>query len=172
MVHKHESAYFLKMTSLGGQGIYITAGPGGLPDDAVVPGKPIMLDALGTYRMYHGDIGRTVVVGEPSNEVKIRNKAMVAGWEKAVEMIKPGLSGQELTSQVLKVIEREGFPGFMIVTPHSIGLEHTDHPLPIGPEMPGSKGDFILPSNFRFSKVVKCAQGTDYRPTSRIPVRY
>ena len=72
---------------------------------------------------------------------------MVAGWEKAVEMIKPGLSGQELTSQVLKVIEREGFPGFMIVTPHSIGLEHTDHPLPIGPEMPGSKGDFVFMEN-------------------------
>ena len=44
-------------------------------------------------------------------------------------------------------MDKKGFPGFIIVTPHSIGLEHTDHPLPIGNEMPGSKGDFIFLEN-------------------------
>ena len=71
----------------------------------------------------------------------------MAGWDKAAEIMGPGLSGQELTSQVTEVIAREGFAGFMIVTPHSIGLEHTDHPLPIGLEAPGSKGDFIFLEN-------------------------
>ncbi len=142
-----ESSFFNKVSSLGGQGVYITAGPGGLPHQSVVTGKPIMLDSLCTYKLYHGDIGRTVIVGEPSKEVLKRNKAMISGWEKAVEMIKPGLTGSKLTSEVLKVMDKEGFPGFIIVTPHSIGLEHTDHPLPIGNEMPGSKGDFVFLEN-------------------------
>ncbi|PPR79184.1 MAG: putative dipeptidase PepE [Alphaproteobacteria bacterium MarineAlpha2_Bin1] len=142
-----ELNFFNKVSSLGGQGVYITAGPGGLPHQSVVSGKPIMLDSLSTYKLYHGDLGRTVIVGDPSKEVLKRNKAMIAGWEKAVEIIKPGLTGSKLTSEVLKVMDKKGFPGFIIVTPHSIGLEHTDHPLPIGNEMPGSKGDFIFLEN-------------------------
>ena len=142
-----ESNFFKKMTNLGGQGIYITAGPGGLPHNSIVPGKPIMLDSLGTYKLYHGDIGRTVIVGEPSKEILKRNRAMMAGWEKAIEIIKPGLTGAKLTTEVLEVMDSKGFPGFIIVTPHSIGLEHTDHPMPIGFEMPGSKGDFVFLEN-------------------------
>ena len=142
-----ESAFNLEITKLRGKSVYITAGPGGLPYENVVEGMPIMLDCLSAYNNYHGDLGRTVFVGEPSKEVLIRNKAMALGWEKAKEIIKPGLKGKDLTEQVIKVIEKEGFPGFIIVTPHSIGLEHTDHPLPIGTEMPGSKGDFVFQEN-------------------------
>lgn len=145
--HEVERNYFTEMASQDAQGVYIAAGPGGLPHGKVVPGEPMMFDALGQYHLYHGDIGRTAVFGEPSREVVRRSKAMMTGWAKAAEIMKPGLSGQELTSQVIDVIAREGFAGFMIVTPHSIGLEHTDHPLPIGPEVPGSKGDFIFLEN-------------------------
>ena len=142
-----ENTYFIEMSKNGGQGVYITAGPGGLPDEMVVKEKPVMLDSLGTYKLYHGDLGRTIVVGEASKELIQRNKAMMAGWETAVAMIKPGVLGKDLAESVIKVIEKEGFPGFLIVTPHSIGLEHTDHPLPIGLESPGSKGDFIFQEN-------------------------
>ena len=31
----------------------------------------------------------------------------------------------------------EGFPGFVIAGPHSVGLEHTDHPVSVGDQMPG-----------------------------------
>ena len=142
-----ESSFFNEISKLGGQGVYITAGPGGLPHSSIVPGKPVMLDSLATYKLYHGDIGRTVIVGEPSKEILKRNNAMMAGWEKAVEIIKPGLTGAKLTTEVLDVMNKNGFPGFIVVTPHSIGLEHTDHPMPIGSEMPGSKGDFIFLEN-------------------------
>jgi len=37
----------------------------------------------------------------------------------------------------LKAVHDEGFPGFVIAGPHSVGLEHTDHPVSVGAEMPG-----------------------------------
>jgi Xaa-Pro aminopeptidase len=65
----------------------------------------------------------------------------------AYDTIKPGVTGSIMTKKVLRAMAKEGFPGFLIATPHSIGLEHTDHPIPIGTEMPGSKGDLVFQEN-------------------------
>jgi Xaa-Pro dipeptidase len=142
-----EVAYGMEMARQGGQGVYITAGTGGLSADTAPVGEPIMFDALGEYRHYHGDIGRTAIIGEPSAEVVKRNRAMSVGWQTAFETIKPGVTGSEMTAKVIAAIEREGFPGFLIATPHSVGLEHTDHPIPIGLELPGSMGDLVFEEN-------------------------
>ncbi|MBM3505336.1 MAG: aminopeptidase P family protein [Alphaproteobacteria bacterium] len=142
-----ERAYNVAVAKAGGRGIYLTCGGLGLPHDKVIKGEPVMFDALAEYKHYHGDIGRTAIIGKPSAEIVKRNKAMTAGWETAYEMIKPGVTGRAMTEKVLRVIEREGFKGFIIATPHSVGLEHTDHPLPIGLELPGSKGDFVFREN-------------------------
>ena len=142
-----ESAYHSEVGRQGGRGIYIAAGPGGLSHDTMIPGEPIMLDALGRYRLYHGDLGRSAVIGEPTEEMRRRNRAMAAGWARAYEMIKPGVTGAAVTDAVLDTVRREGFAEFMLVVPHSIGLEHTDHPLPIGLETPGSKGDLVFREN-------------------------
>lgn len=139
-----EIAYGMEMARQGGRGVYVTAGPGGLSSERAPFGEPIMFDALGEYRHYHGDIGRTAFIGEPSPEVVKRNRAMSVGWQTAFETIKPGVTGREMTTKVLAAIEREGFPGFLIATPHSVGLEHTDHPIPFGLELPGSRGDLVF----------------------------
>jgi Xaa-Pro dipeptidase len=142
-----ELAYNIEVARQGGRGVYITTGSGGLPHDRVTAGEPVMLDALGEYKHYHGDIGRTAVVGSPSDEIVKRNKAMSVGWQTAFETIKPGVTGRAMTEKVLAAIEREGFPGFLVATPHSVGLEHTDHPIPFGLEMPGSRGDLVFEEN-------------------------
>ncbi|NQV78994.1 MAG: aminopeptidase P family protein, partial [Alphaproteobacteria bacterium] len=142
-----ELAYNIEVARQGGRGVYITTGSGGLPHDRVTAGEPVMLDALGEYKHYHGDIGRTAVVGSPSDEIVKRNKAMSVGWQTAFETIKPGVTGRAMTEKVLAAIEREGFSGFLVATPHSVGLEHTDHPIPFGLEMPGSRGDLVFEEN-------------------------
>lgn len=142
-----ETAYQVEMARQGGQGVYITPGPGGLPDGVIKRGEPTMLDALGKYRHYHGDIGRTAVLGEPPDELRRINRAMCIGLETAFEFIRPGVTASELTWKVLDAVHKAGFPGMMIVAPHSIGLEHTDHPLPMGTELPGSRGDLVLQEN-------------------------
>jgi Xaa-Pro aminopeptidase len=142
-----ERAYNVEVARQGGKGVYITAGTGGLPNGKIIAGEPVMLDSLGEYKHYHGDIGRTAVIGKPSPEILKRSKAMRTGWDTAFETIKPGVTGREMTVAVLAAIEREGFPGFVIATPHSVGLEHTDHPIPIGPQLPGSMGDLVFEEN-------------------------
>ena len=144
---KMERAYFVAMAKQDGRGVYISPGTGGLPHGKIVKGEPVMLDALGEYKHYHGDIGRTAVVGGASREMRARSKAMRIGWDVAFETMKPGVKFGAMAKKVLRAIKKEGFPGFVIATPHSVGLEHTDHPIAIGPEMPGSKGEITFQEN-------------------------
>ena len=62
-------------------------------------------------------------------------------------MIKPGVTGSALIEAVLETIRGEGFGDFLLVVPHSIGLEHTDHPMPIGLDTPESKGELVFREN-------------------------
>jgi Xaa-Pro aminopeptidase len=52
---------------------------------------------------------------------------------------------------VIDAVRSAGFPGFFFATPHSIGLEHSDHRLPIGPVLPGGNGPFMFEENMVFS---------------------
>ncbi len=142
-----ETAYAVEMARRGGKSVYIVPGTGGLPHSHIRRGEPVMIDAFGEFNHYHGDIGRTAVLGEATDEMIKCNKAMQIGWETAYEMIRPGLKGSEMTQAVLDAVRKSGFPGFLIAVPHSIGLEHTDHPLPIGRDLPGSMGDMVLQEN-------------------------
>ncbi len=141
-----ETAYMVDMARRGGRGVYITGGAD-LPHRAVVRGEPIQFDAFGEYRHYHGDIGRTAVLGEPSDELRRLNRAMTIGWETAFETIRDGASASQVSRSILDAVRKAGFPGFLIAGPHSIGLEHTDHPISIGPDLPGQRGDLILREN-------------------------
>lgn len=144
-------AHQTAMASQDGHTVYVLATQRGEREGEATEGELIMLDALAEYRHYHGDIGRTAVVGEPTAEMCKRNEAMTIGCEVAYETVRPGVTGQELTTKVLDAISKAGFRDFFIATPHSVGLEHSDHPLPIGLEMPGAYGDFIFEENMVFT---------------------
>ena len=106
-----ERAYNIEMARQGGKGVYITPGTGGLPHGEIIAGEPVMLDGLGEYKHYHGDLGRTAVIGEPSPEILRRSKAMRAGWDTAFETVKPGVSGRQMTQKVLAADRTRGFSG-------------------------------------------------------------
>ncbi len=144
-------AHQISMASQDGHTVYILATQRGERDGDVLEGELIMLDALAEYRHYHGDIGRTAVVGEPTSEMRRRNEAMQIGCEIAYGAIRPGATGKDVTTKVLDGISKAGFSGFFIATPHSVGLEHSDHPLPIGLQMPGAYGDFVFEENMVFT---------------------
>ncbi|MDZ7896343.1 MAG: M24 family metallopeptidase [Sphingobium sp.] len=55
----------------------------------------------------------------------------------AYDNIRPGKTFKEIVDLTLKAVHDEGFPGFVIAGPHSVGLEHTDHPVSVGAQMPG-----------------------------------
>jgi Xaa-Pro aminopeptidase len=58
--------------------------------------------------------------------------------EVAYDAIRPGKSFGEIVELTLDAVHKAGFRGFLIAGPHAVGLEHTDHPTSIGPEMPGA----------------------------------
>jgi Xaa-Pro aminopeptidase len=141
-----ESIYMMEMARRGAQGVYIVSGLGGLPQGRYVKGEPTMLDALGRYRRYHGDIGRTVHIGSPAKEIQARMQALQAGWLEALDIMRPGLSFADLAGKVKDVVHRAGFTEFGMPTPHNVGLQHTDDPSPVG-WPPGIKPDKPLEKN-------------------------
>jgi Xaa-Pro aminopeptidase len=94
-------------------------------------GEPMMFDALSQYRRYHGDYGRTIVVGEPSPLVRSRAGALKAGWDAVLEKMRPGVATQTLRDTLIATIHGSGLPEFAGPSIHNLGLQHTDDPHPI-----------------------------------------
>ncbi len=138
-----ETAYFTAMATAGGAGSYMICGAGGPPSGRIRRNEPMFLDALGTYEHYHGDFGRCVVLGEPSELMKQRHRALCAGWETVQPLLRPGTRYSQLADAAVDAIRRSGLPEFVYATPHSLGLEHTDDPKPAGTQQ-GMTADVVL----------------------------
>lgn len=116
---------------------WIIANIRGLATGNLEAGELIKLDSVTSYKQYRGDVGRSVFFGEPDAEMLRRFEAVDRGLQVAYENIRPGKSFKEIVDLTLKTVHAEGFPGFVIAGPHSVGLEHTDHPVSVGAQMPG-----------------------------------
>ena len=138
--------YMVEMARQGGRGIYVLCGLGELPAGKVRRGEPVMLDALGQYRFYHGDFGRCAVAGEPSAKHRRYHQAICNGWEAAQPWLKPGVRFSELATAVAAAVRQSGIRDFREPVVHSLGLEHTDDPKPPG-VMPQTKEDQVLEEN-------------------------
>lgn len=102
---------------------------GHFPNKVVEPGKSFAIDAVSHYKQYHGDFGRTIVVGEPSKDLIAREKAHMAGHDAIYSVVKAGMKLSEVRKIVLDAEIKAGMPeGFISCTPHGVGLEHGDNP--------------------------------------------
>lgn len=133
-----ENFYMAEMARRGGRGVYMMCGVGELPNGICKTGEPIMFDALGQYNRYHGDFGRCAVIGQPSQLHIERHQAILEGWEKAKEFLKPGSTYDQISEEVGNYIRSLGFQSFRNPIVHGLGLEHTDDPKIIGTQ-PGVK---------------------------------
>jgi Xaa-Pro dipeptidase len=103
-------------------------------DYAIRPGDLVKLDAGCLYEHYHSDIGRTVVLGEPSQKQAALYEAMWAGTREAIAMIRPGVLTREVFELAMQVARATGIPGFQRHhCGHGQGLEGYEPPL-IAPE--------------------------------------
>ena len=116
----------------GAKAMWIASGTvGGLTQGGVVEGEPMMFDAVCQVNFYHGDFGRTVVLGEPRAEVKACMKSLRTGWETVLEKVKPGMKYSEVRTVVGGAMQKAytGGTGIKFMAgPHSVGLQHTDQP--------------------------------------------
>jgi len=72
---------------------------------------PVIIDIFPTDRKthYNGDLTRTVVVGEVSDEVRRMHAAVVQALEAGIESIAPGVAGKEPHLAVCQVLVDRGF---------------------------------------------------------------
>ena len=141
-----ENFYMSEMAKRGGRGVYMMCGVGELPNGVCEKGEPIMFDALGQYKRYHGDFGRCAVIGNPSQLHIERHQAILEGWEKAKEFLKPGTTYDQISEEVGNHIRSLGFDSFRNPVVHGLGLEHTDDPKNFGTQ-PGVKISQTLEKN-------------------------
>jgi Xaa-Pro aminopeptidase len=127
----------LAMAEQGGRSEWIIANIRGLATGVVEANELIKLDSVGSWQQYRGDVGRSVYFGTPTDEMLRRFDAVGRALQIAYDAIRPGKTFKEIVDLTLKSVHEAGFPGFVIAGPHSVGLEHTDHPVSVGPELPG-----------------------------------
>lgn len=89
-----------------------------------------------THR-YWGDMTRTVVKGQASEDQIRLHAAVLEAQETAISMIRPGACGREIHSKVQEIFEEAGFPtekrdgqwvGFFHGTGHGLGLDIHEGP--------------------------------------------
>ena len=141
-----ENHYMSEMAKKGGRGVYLLCGVGDLPNEVCRKNEPIMFDALGQYKRYHGDFGRCAVIEKPNSIQVERHQAILEGWKIAQQYLTPGTTYKDISTKVGDYIRGLGFKNFRDPVVHSLGLEHTDDPKLVGAQ-PGSKPDQVLEAN-------------------------
>mgnify|MGYP001182606169 CR=1 FL=1 len=114
-------------------------------------GAAFSIDGVSQAFHYTGDYGRTVFVGEPSRSMKKATDAIAIGWDAVREKLKPGLRYSEIRATGREAIKKAGYDFAVAVTPHSVGLCHTDEPGKNGPGAYWTKDDLVLEENMIIS---------------------
>ena len=132
-----ELAHARKWGELDGRGKWLIANIHGLNSGVVKAGDFMKLDSVGVYKGYHGDVGRTVMVGDPPDELVRRIEANAKCSRRVYEAIRPGMKFTDASIMFSDLMKQEGIErGFG--SAHNVGLEHTDQPWPTGAEQPDS----------------------------------
>ncbi len=120
-------------------------------DAELKDGEAFAIDAVSLGFHYFGDYGRTVFIGEPSRSMKRATDAISFGWDAVRESLKPGLRYSEIRELGRTAMKKAGFDYDVAVSPHSVGLAHTDDPGRGGPGAYWVKGDTVLEENMVIS---------------------
>jgi Xaa-Pro aminopeptidase len=98
-------------------------------------GEPVIIDIFPMDRatLYNGDCTRTVVNGTIPTEIKSMHAAVVAAKAAATAAVRPGISGEAIHLETLRVLAEHGFgegqPSMPHGTGHGIGLDVHESPL-------------------------------------------
>ena len=135
-----ERTFAIECAKRGNEQMEFIAGfiTGLFPDGVAMPGKSFVIDAVSHYKQYHGDFGRTVIIGDPPKELLAREKAHLAGHDAIYSVVKAGMKLSEVRKIAIDAEVKAGLPAHILsCTPHGVGLEHGDNPLrmdvPFGP---------------------------------------
>lgn len=121
-----EIEYRKRIGALGGDTRWLIINQDGLNSGRIERDKVIKIDAVGDYLGYVGDIGRSIVVGVPTDETVRRNEASAKALTITYKAIRPGMPFNDVPRIFADVMKQEGYNGF--AGAHNVGLDHTDQP--------------------------------------------
>ena len=100
-------------------------------DKVIADGEMVILDIGAVVRGYTGDLGRTVICGEPSAEQKSVYKAAYASVREAVKAVRPGVTCDAVDARAREVIEEAGWGQYQHTgnTGHQLGYGLHGDPL-------------------------------------------
>lgn len=146
-----ERAHNRKWGELHGQALWLVANVHGLNTGVIKSGDFMKLDSVGAYEGYLGDVGRTVSVGPPSDELARRVEANAKASQTVYDEIRPGMPFVRSWEIFSEVMRQEGFEHGP-AAPHPVGLDHTDLPWPTGSETePFNQMDFSFEDGMVFT---------------------
>lgn len=92
-------------------------------------GDVIRFDVGGRYKHYRADIARNGVLGEPGGKLVRYHKAICAGLDRAIAMVKPGVRAADVFNTAVETVRREGISHYQRShVGHGIGLDGYDAP--------------------------------------------
>lgn len=113
----------------------VASGPRSALPHGVASNKPIengelvTMDYGALYNGYCSDITRTVAVGQISDDLKTIYETVLEAQKRAVDQIKPGMTGKEADHIARQYISEQGFgEQFGHSTGHGLGLEIHEEP--------------------------------------------
>ncbi len=97
-------------------------------DEDIVEGTTVLIDGVSSRAGYHGDYGRTVFVGEPSQAMIRKVKTIGRAWDELRAMLKPGIRFSEIRENGQTILRKLGSDIHVPFNPHTVGLAHTEQP--------------------------------------------
>jgi Xaa-Pro aminopeptidase len=116
----------------GNTGVFMVVNgePSEVPDEPLRDGMAFLIDCVSHCRHYHGDLGRTVFIGEPRAPMRRACEGIATAWREIQQRLKPGLRFADIPAIGREAIRKQGLDLVVGFNPHSVGLFHTDHPQP------------------------------------------
>ncbi|MCC7047455.1 MAG: aminopeptidase P family protein [Alphaproteobacteria bacterium] len=104
-------------------------------------GEMVILDIGAVVKGYTGDLGRTVICGDPTAEQKAVYKATHLALQEAKKMVKPGITCHQIDQRAREVIQDQGWGKYLYSgnTGHQLGY--------------GLHGDPLVHKNVEFEAV-------------------
>jgi Xaa-Pro aminopeptidase len=129
-IRELRTRYFMEAAERGMTGVFMVVDKSSVPsyDQPLRAGHGILIDCVSHLGNYHGDYGRTVVIGEPSRAMKRATDAMGFAWSAIRERLRPGLTTAEIRRIGTEALKKGGYATTIGFNPHSVGLQHSDAP--------------------------------------------
>ena len=124
---------------LGERGMLFNSGPDGafvldheyIEAKRFAPGETVLLDCICAYRLYHADMARTAIVGEPTDTQRRLHRAVIDALAAAEGAMRPGRHTNDVAKIAAEVLRKHGLePRLTTLVVHPIGLEIFDYAEP------------------------------------------